>query len=390
MSNDNDDMQSPFEIPMDSADTSETTDDPRPFVKVDGRRYVLANNEPELKLDKLRENPRLAEIPSTPRKVSTAAKFLLYAGTSTAKGGWCFLCFYMLFVIVCTEVFQIGAYLYEKFGTWEPFATAKITCCESSGISSGHNKKILFAWEFEGITPDGQTTFYGKSYSYDVTEPGREVHIERRAGTKDILRVQGTSFAIGSSCLIAIYIFILVIGVKILIVSYFLWVSIRQGNQSSFLLQHGATSQGVPVNIKMTGLIVNKQPQVQINYRFLAADGKTYNTSVKTFDDTKLTDESSEILFYETKNPEKTYFLDDLPSGVYLTPRQGFFASLGKMVWPIVLLFIFSAEVILTGYLACHIKHATFSPIETTEQAGTENSPGLPALDNSEIPTGKN
>lgn len=138
-----------FNIPTiadlpDGASETQYDEQGRPFVVVDGRRYILASDEAPLDLAHLPENPKLAQIPAPPRDVSTVAKLVLFfASSPMATFGWIWLCLTMIFAAAFCGILGLGTAFYEKIGSWEPFATARLVSCDEAKFSvNGQSAQI--------------------------------------------------------------------------------------------------------------------------------------------------------------------------------------------------------------------------------------------------------
>ncbi len=332
----------------------------RPFVVVDGRRYVLADDEPEIDLASLPPNPKLAELPPVPRDVSTTAKLaLLFGSTATSTFGWIWLCFSTIFVVAFFGTTRAGTALLDRGATWEPYSIATLVSCDDGNVEI--NGRSAYRWKFAGQTPDG-AYFEGVSHSFAYREPGQLVAVEKKAGTTDVLRAEGTSTApfgdsLGSLLFVAAFLSIfLIVGVCLAIVG-----PVRRGLRTIPLLRSGAPAQAVPVDVSPTGTRVNGRPEMEVTYRFQAVNGAEFETSARGLRIDRLTDDPAEILLYDPENPKKSLVLDELPKSVKTVPGQGFTARPFGLIFPLIGAVVFLAEVGYALKLSFQVDRAVFS-----------------------------
>lgn len=373
-------LESPFEIPTADVDSLDANDiqideDGRRYVVVDGRRFILeddANDEDEgvarrvsrknVDFDALPPNPREATIPTPPRTVSTTAKLALFgASTATASFGRIWLCFSMIFVFAFLGLTGSGAMVYERFGSWEPFANGTIISCEKTNVEI--NGRTPKEWRFEGIAPDG-SRFEGASFSFGYVDAGEKVQIERKSGTENVLRVVGTTLStFGDSImffvLVTIFLGVFIgIGVGMAIVG-----PTRKALKALPLMRRGVVGRAVCVDVSDTGTRVNGNAIQKVACRFKAGDGKIYDAQTSALDVSKLTDEPTEIVLYDPENPTRSILFDDLPKGVKLNRRGAFGANPLRLIVPTIFALIILFEVAATIRYACRIETATFGPV---------------------------
>ena len=362
---------------MEAGKENVNNEDERPFIMVNGQRYVLDTGQEnkELDLRSLPANPRLAQIPPPPRTISLAAKLLLYfESTNGSTFGKFWLCGVLLFVFGFFAVGSIGPRFIERCAHWESFATAKLVSCDEAKIKI--NGKAPRIWCFEGKAPNG-SSFNGKSYSFRHIEPGQSVKIERMVGSKDILRAEGTSVSLFCIPLTMTAIVCIFLGVFVLIgASLGLLAPIRYGLRAVPLLQYGQATQAVQEDISETGVTINHIPEQCVIYRFLADDGLEYRTKVKTLDIEKLTDEETEIVFYNSENPEKAIVLDELPCGIKHLQDGSFGTNPFRLFIPLIFLAIILCELVVIVAVSMKIERATFSDAATPAVSAVENDFG--------------
>ncbi|MBR4833321.1 MAG: DUF3592 domain-containing protein [Thermoguttaceae bacterium] len=350
----------------------------RPFVVVDGRRYVLAEDEPDVDLASLPENPKLAELPPVPRDVSTTAKLvLLFGSTATSTFGWFWLCFSMIFVVVFFGTTRVGTALLDRGATWEPFAIATLVACDDGNVEI--NGRSAYRWKFAGQAPDG-SYFEGVSHSFAYREPGQLVAVEKKAGTTDVLRAEGTSTApfgdsLGSLFFVATFPFLsifLFIGVCLAIIG-----PVRRGLRTIPLLRSGAPAQGVPVDVSPTGTWINGRDEMEVTYRFQAVNGAEFETSARGLNIDRLTDDPAEVLLYDPENPKRTVVLDELPKSVKTVPGKGFTARPFGLIFPLIGAVVCLAEVGYALKLSFQTDRAVFSTEPPTAAAQFDPSAAL-------------
>ena len=121
----------------------------------------------------------VAELPPAPRSVSALATLTLLLKSTPSSGfGQFFLTISMIFVLVFCGFGKTGTAIYEKLGTWEPYADGVIVSCESTGVSV--NERQCQAIRFSGQSPDDSSSFEGVSYTFRYLDPGEEVAIMDR------------------------------------------------------------------------------------------------------------------------------------------------------------------------------------------------------------------
>lgn len=320
----------------------------------------LDPNEPTVEFATLPKNPKIAELPPIPRDVSTTAKLVLLFGPSQSSTfGWLWLCLSAFFALVFLGSTRLGTALLDRGAVWEPFSVATLVSCEPGNVNiNGRND---YEWRFSGPAPDG-SYFEGVSRSLSYREPGSLVAVEKKAGTVDVLRAEGTSTApfgdsLGSLLFAAAFLSIfLILGVCLALIG-----PIRRGLRTIPLLRSGVPAQAVLVDLSPTGTQVGGRSETKATYRFQAADGGEREASARGFQIDRLTDEPAEILLYSPEDPRRSVVLDELPASVQTVPGQGFTARSFELFVPLIGAAVLLAEIGLTLKTTFQVDRAVFS-----------------------------
>lgn len=300
-----------------------------------------------------------ADFPAAPRRVEFPVTLsLLLNSTLSATVGWIFLCFFGLFFLIFFGVGGLGAAIYESCGDWEPYGRGTVVSCESAGVSV--NDSQVQRITFEVPSPNDGSAATGVSYSFHSFGKGSDAVVERRIGTKDVLRVQGASIAkfgsLGGQVIpfIALSIFCL-IGLALAVVA-----PVRKGLRMNKLLKKGTAIRSAVVNTGDSGKRVNGKTVVYALYQGTAESGAKISAKVETLDPDKITNAPFEVLFYDPENEKQTALLSDLPANVVYDPNEGFRANLLKLAPKFIFITIFIAEIAVMAYLSCQIPRAAF------------------------------
>lgn len=320
----------------------------------------LDPNEPTVEFATLPKNPKIAELPPIPRDVSTTAKLVLLFGPSPSSTfGWLWLCLSAFFALVFLGSTRLGTALLDRGAVWEPFSVATLVSCEPGNVKiNGRND---YEWRFVGPAQDG-SYFEGVSRSLSYREPGSLVAVEKKAGTVDVLRAEGTSTApfgdsLGSLLFAASFLSIfLILGVCLALIG-----PIRRGLRTIPLLRSGVPAQAVLVDLSPTGTRVNGRSETKATYRFQAADGGEREASARGFQIDRLTDEPTEILLYFPEDPRKSVVLDELPASVQIVPGQGFTARSFELIVPLIGAAVLLVEIGLALKTTFQVDRAVFS-----------------------------
>lgn len=149
---------------------------------------------------------------------------------------------------------------------------------------------------------------------------------------------------------------------------------IRRGFKTLPILRHGVATQGVPIDVKETGLRMNQTPEMRVTYRFQAADGNEHEAFVKSFHVEKLTDEPTKVLLYDPGNPDHLFVFDALPKGIKLLPGGYFDANPARLILPIFFVAILITEIVVAGAFMFRFDRATFSPANSAPVQASANA----------------
>lgn len=280
-------------------------------VVIDGRRYVLADEEDEVPDVATLPDPEVMRaITPPPRRVSP----LLFANMFctdfvTLMFGWFFACFGMIFV--CVFVGQMR--LADVFGSWEPAGTATLISSVDGKMEVNGTKIHRHTFR---ITPEGGEEIEcvchsGRQLMKEEDAP-REMEAEYCA-TWNTYRLKGTSLGgMGGGLMSLIPLFVVIFPIiGLSIVGYHFWKCVRNW----LLLKYGEVTKGVVTDVSPTGTRVNNADVMRVTFEYVTADGERLQGSTSHLDVSRLTDDECEVLFYDARHPEHVFLLDSLPEG---------------------------------------------------------------------------
>jgi len=182
--------------------------------------------------------------------------------------------------------------------------------------------KIVAVFE-ASYSEEEEVTSYGYDYvffspigdlnwtSYDnqrLYKAGDAVEIEYSSIRPSVNRISGMSNSTDDSYFgILLFIGVTLISLICLIV-YFV-----KGLRKIKIISNGTIVEGLLFNKIETNTEVNEKRVYKMIFRYMANDGKVYDTIVKTHKTSKLEDEHSEKIIYHTKNPNQAVVVDSLP-----------------------------------------------------------------------------
>ncbi|MBQ9812323.1 MAG: hypothetical protein IJM54_03320 [Thermoguttaceae bacterium] len=308
----------------------------------------------------------VAELPPAPRSVSALATLTLLLKSTPSSGfGQFFLTVSMIFVLVFCGFGKTGTAIYEKLGTWEPYADGVIVSCESTGVSV--NERQCQAIRFSGQSPDDSSSFEGVSYTFRYLDPGEEVAIERKKGTRDVLRVEGTSIA-GFGSLKEQFIALAFLSIFFLIGAIMgVILPLREGLRTLKILKNGDAAYGSYDKTDYTGARINDVPVCKVSFNYVTSSFDERVAVVRTLDPQKLIEQPNYPLLYLPDRPKDYVLLNSLPDGVTLKPNEGFQASFRKLLPRLILATIIIAEFAATYVLSTKIDRAVFSVASAAE-----------------------
>ncbi len=278
-------------------------------VMIDGRRYILDEDEDALDVAQMPDPAVMRKIREPPRRVSP----LLFANMFCANSpgllifGWIFACFGMIFV--CAFVGQIR--MADVFGKWKPAGTATLVSSEDAKMKV--NDTRMYRHSFT-VTPENGETItcvcHSGSKLMDDGDQPREVQAlyDTRFGA---YRLEDTSLGVmGGWGLFSLFVLLFpIIGLGIVVSTF------RTALRNWRLLKYGQVTKGVVMDISPTGTKINHQDVMNVTFEYITADGQRLQGSSSGLDVSRITDDDCEVLFYDPQHPKHIFLLDSLPEG---------------------------------------------------------------------------
>lgn len=330
-----------------------------------------------------RRLPRLsgADLPSPPRSVSFLAWIVLHtSSTPTSSVGQ-----FILFIVGCGLFLPIFGYggavvsIYESAGQWETYAQGTITDVVPMNVKI--NRRTPCRVRFEGRSHEDSSYFSGVSYAYNWTNSvvGQETEIQRRVGSKDVLRVKGTSLAKFGTLRDSIPMWIVgalftSIGVVMGIILPF-----AAGARITKILKHGLLAYGKVAKVEETGARINNLPLSIVTLAFKTDDGKQEECPIKTLRPRQYLRGRSYEILYLPDAPKKNYALRALPRGVIIKQNEGFAGSAGRGGYCFFLCAFFIAAFCATLVMSSRFERATFrisADVQAQTQVGEDAQDG--------------
>lgn len=308
----------------------------RPFVMVDGKKYVLAADE---HFEQKPEPEIFQWLTGPPRSISLTVRLLLLLSNGHAPLlGWFFACFGMIFCILFAPVGlkSLADLTHRNFKL-----NGKGHVVEVTKTNTSVNDTSVYRFVFEDA--DGRS---GKCFATGQRfKEGAEVDLEKCG---DRTRIVGSRLShMGGIFIIFIpFVFLFpIIGIAVV------FYGALQGKKAIHLLQDGEIGRGRYLDMKLTGTKVNHQSVMKLHYQFEAADGETYDAYATALDTEKLTDDPVEPLLYDPLDPTKSVLLDSLPGNVRFDEFEGIFkANPFRVFLPTLFCLVFLAEVAVMIY----------------------------------------
>ncbi len=309
----------------------------RPFVMVDGRKYVLAEDEASDIMPENGPEPEIFQrLTDPPRSVSLSARILLLLGGGlTGSFGWFFACFGMIFCIVfipmaLTGLADLTHRRFELAGKGEVVRVEKT----SSTVNDSAVMRIVFK-DAEG----NENTCYTHTKNF---EEGDEVELVQCGGRHKIAETRLTAF--GAFILIFVFVPLVfpAVGIGIVLCAFF------SGLKSLHLLQDGLVGRGKFIDMIPTGTSVNHRPVMKLRYKFKADDGEVYEAFATALETERLTDDAVEPLLYDPMEPNRSVLLDGLPGKIrYDDMERTFRTNPLRTLLPLFFCTLFFIELVL-------------------------------------------
>jgi hypothetical protein len=308
---------------------------PKPFVIVDGRKYVLADEGDEDYFASLPE-PEIFQKLTPPRKVSMVVQLLLLGGMSLdVVLGWILACFGMIFCILFVP--QAMNATAELLRHYQPFGQGEITNIEKTNTTINEIPVYLFTFQKQdGIT--GKCRVSGKQYKI-----GDKVDLEK---CDNHVRIVSRGMNLNFIEAFTFFVLLLpIIGLSIICYKIFRSLKILR------LLQNGEVGKGYFIEMEPTGMVINGKPVMKLHYQFTANDGEIHDAFVKTCNTKKLTDASLKPFFYDVMQPNKSVLFDSLPNGIHFDEFDRTFRANPLISFlPILFFGLFLAELVVLIY----------------------------------------
>jgi len=194
-----------------------------------------------------------------------------------------------------------------KFNENSPTIEGQIDNVEPTNTTINNARVIKYYYSF--TLPTGEK-YSGESFSTRNLQNDKNVIIQYIENDPTIARIQGTSNG-------EVDFWVLFITLPFVFIGFmFVFIRLKKGIQSVYLLQYGEIAYGVLIEKSPTSTRVNNQMVYKLVFEFEANDGVLYKAVAKTHKTADLEDEEREKLVYDTKNPAKSVMIDELPRSV--------------------------------------------------------------------------
>ncbi|HEV7764364.1 MAG TPA: DUF3592 domain-containing protein [Thermoanaerobaculia bacterium] len=235
-----------------------------------------------------------------PRRVPVSLQIVNFFNAFT-QIGWAIFGFGMVFF----WVFTLNAdFSFVTFRGPHETVEGKVTNVESTNASQ--NSSVVQANHYEYSVAN--LTHTGVSYSNGQrVTPGESVTIEYAEGNPKKSRIAGMRRATFSPFVAFVNIFPF-LGLVMLI------GGTRSGVKRNRLLRDGLIAEGTFQSKAPTNVRVNRRRVHSLKFDFVARDGRHYEATALTSDDSRLQDEATEPLLYDPNDPSCAYLLDEMPA----------------------------------------------------------------------------
>ena len=299
------------------------------------RRLGQAQQDVPLSFDDL---PILLQVGDAPREVPLSVRLYLrlFSNSVGSLFGWFFAGFGLVFALVAVALIGLDDVIPRN---WVEAGKGTIADVEASNTTINDDR--VYAYHFETTTDEGEK-ISGVSYEYSGKhEIGDEVFLEK-AGTR--YRIQGlTMTPSGSQGALIFFVAGSLFGVIGLCFPIYSWFV---GGKAIHLLRDGITTSARFVGMKETGVRVNRQPVMKVNFEY-QVDGERYTASAHALDTSRLTDCKYKTVLYEPMQPERSVVLDGLPDGVHVEDLTGrFWVNPMRLVLPLLVATIVCGQIV--------------------------------------------
>jgi hypothetical protein len=260
------------------------------------------------------EGPSLGKPPREVPPLVFAANLF---GSGFSQVGWGLAGFAMIFAW-----FFIGfGDLTDSYNFSGELETARGTVIEARSTGFSVNDETVIAYQYRFVGPDGVEQMGISFTTGRRLEPGAQVTVEFPADDPWQSRIEGMSRAPFATEGPAGLILALVILAPMAAGAVLIVVGLGRGMKANRLL---AVGHGAMARIKSqepTNTRINNRPVIKFVFEFVAGDGKTYETTLRTHRTEDVTDGEGELLVYDPQQPAVAALLDNMPGGVAIDDR---------------------------------------------------------------------
>ena len=153
---------------------------------------------------------------------------------------------------------------------------------------------------------------------------GTQVTIEFPTADPTRSRISGMRTSVGGPVVLLIFIFP---GVGLLLAT----ADLRRRTRAVRLLKTGRMTSGVFETMRATNTRINKQPVMELTFRFEDEYGNEHRTTAKSHQTGRLQDEAHELIVYDPANPGEASVLDELPCQPRVGDDGNFEATRGSL-----------------------------------------------------------
>lgn len=299
---------------------------PRPFKIIDGRKWVLADEEPwddgePEDLDRFQPPPR--EVP-----FSVQLALLFGSGVGTVFGT-IFAGFALFITLVVVCIVGLEDAIPRR---WEPAVPGKVVKVEKMNLEI--NNVRYSRYHLEGTAPDGTVLRGSVRQPAGNHAEGDEVRMQHSGGH---VRIEGTR---------PVYFIWIFIGMALLFTVIGLGVSsfsMLSGLKRIRLLRDGTLSTAHIIGSEPTNVRINHRQVMKLTFQY-TVDGQPYTATFRTLEADRLDDSSAKIAFYDLLDPNKALLWESLP-GIRVDELTGRFqAGFARSLLPMLLGLIVLAE----------------------------------------------
>lgn len=255
------------------------------------------------------------DLAMPPRRVSLLAQLAVLFGGVLNVVGWLVLFFTMFFVWgFVGNADMTGWYAFDDALS----AQGTVVAAESTSAEINEQRVMEYTYTFTDAQGGEQT---GVSYSHsEYLQSGEAVPVEYVPGDPSTSRIEGMRRELFGPFVAFVLLFPGVAGVILLF-------AVRGGLRRVRVLRHGQLAKAVLVEKKATASQVNNQQVYALTFEFEADDGETYRATARTHKTERLTDEATEKLLYDPRDPACAVLWDDLPGSGHVDAMGGLVAN---------------------------------------------------------------